>query len=266
MFLYPFSGGQAIEKATKGLLLFHDCYCMPTVLLQLQKQACQPKKSFVTITRQDRERLCDGGWLNDNLINFWLQWVTRMESHPDSSIHTMITDICTKLEHEGAESILHLTTKNNIDILSKKFVFVPIHKNQHWSLMVIVNAYLVDHFDELDAASEFPCMLHLDRLSLHDRKEIADKLRLWLNAAWKKNKTSSFNLFTTITMDSFSLTGEHYLHIKFDNYFFTIMTTSNLFFLHLVQKQTNSFDCSVYLCQFALSMYSHHFHLFTYIM
>jgi hypothetical protein len=132
MFVYPFVGGQAIEKATKGLFLFHDSYCMPTVLLQLQKHACQAKKSFITIMKQDREQLFDKGWLNDNLINFWLLWVTRMESHPDSAIHTMITYFYTKLENEGVESVLHWMTKSNIDMLSKKFVFVPIHKNQHW--------------------------------------------------------------------------------------------------------------------------------------
>jgi hypothetical protein len=96
--------------------------------------------------------------------------------------------------------------------------------------MVIINACLVDHFDESDAASEVPCMLHLDGLSLHDRKEIADDLRLWLNAGWKRNKTSSVNVFTTLTMDSFSLTGDCHLQIKCANYFSTIMTTSNLFF------------------------------------
>jgi hypothetical protein len=108
LFVYPFVGVQAIENATIELFLFQDCLSMPTVLLQLQKQACEPKKSFVTVIKHDREWFCDGGWLNDNIINFWLQWVTRMESHPDSSIHTMITFFYTKLE-----SILHWTTKNN---------------------------------------------------------------------------------------------------------------------------------------------------------
>jgi Ulp1 family protease len=63
--------------------------------------------------------LCDGGWLNDIIISFWMQWVTRMESHPDSSIHTMITYFYCKLEYEGVESILHWTTNNNINIKEK---------------------------------------------------------------------------------------------------------------------------------------------------
>jgi Ulp1 family protease len=156
LFVYPFVGGQAIENAAKGLLLFQDYPCMPTVLLLLQKQACEPKKSFVTVLKHDQERLCDGGWLNDNIINFWLQWVTRMESHPDSSIHTITTYFYTKPEHEGVESILHWMINSNINMLSKKMVFLPIHKNQNWPLMVIVNASLADHFDESDVASEIP--------------------------------------------------------------------------------------------------------------
>jgi hypothetical protein len=112
LFVYPFVGGQAIENAAKGLLLFQDYPCMPTVLLLLQKQACEPKKSFVTVLKHDQERLCDGEWLNDNIINFWMQWVAKIELHPDSSIHTMIAYIYTILEHEGVECILHWRTNN----------------------------------------------------------------------------------------------------------------------------------------------------------
>jgi hypothetical protein len=83
-------------------------------------------------------------------------------------------------------------------------MFTPIHKNQQGSLVVIVNACLVDHFDESDAASEIPCILHLDELSLHSRKKIADGLRLWLHVEQKKNRNSRVNVFTTLAIDSFN--------------------------------------------------------------
>jgi hypothetical protein len=57
MFVYPFVGGQAIENAAKGLLLFHDSYCTPTMLMHLQEQACQPKRTSVAISEQDQARL-----------------------------------------------------------------------------------------------------------------------------------------------------------------------------------------------------------------
>ncbi len=57
-----------------------------------------------------------------------------------------------------------------ITLTLKKRVFFPTHKNQYLSLMVIVHVCLVDHLDELDAAYEIPCMLHLDGLSLHNRR------------------------------------------------------------------------------------------------
>jgi hypothetical protein len=94
----------------------------------------------------------------------------------------------------------------------------------------------VDHFDDCDTVSEVPCMLHLDGLSLHNRKEIADNLHLWLNAECKKNKTSSVNVFTTLTMDSFSLSGEHNFIIKCVNDFGTIMLTCNIFLILFSSK------------------------------
>ncbi len=79
-------------------------------------------------------------------------------------------------------TVLNWTINRDIEVFSKKMVFVPTHKNQHWSLTVIINADLVDHFDEVNETSEIPCILHLDGLSLHNRKEIATNLRIWLNA------------------------------------------------------------------------------------
>ncbi len=68
----------------------------------------------------------------------------------------------------------------------KKNGVVPIHKDYHWSLAVVTNAGIVDCCNEDDEPSEIPCILHLDGLSLHDRKVIAANIRIWLNAEWNK--------------------------------------------------------------------------------
>jgi Ulp1 family protease len=118
--------------------------------------------------------------LNDNLIDFWMQLITRMEFQPDSSIHVCTTHFYTKLEDEGVNSILRWAATKGID--------VPIHRNQHWSLMVIIYAGLTDFYDELNNESEIPCLVHLDGLGLLDRKEMAANLRCWLNAEYDRKK------------------------------------------------------------------------------
>ncbi len=73
-------------------------------------------------------------------------------------------------------------------MFSKKFTFVPIRRDQHWSLMVIVNAGLIDFCDELNNRSEIPALLHLDGLGLHNRVKISDNLRCWLNMEYDRKK------------------------------------------------------------------------------
>jgi hypothetical protein len=92
-------------------------------------------------------------------------------------------------------------------VFSKKIIFVSIHQNQPWSLMVVVNAGLIYFHDELNVSSEIPIMLHLDGLGLHDRREIAANLRCWLNAEYNRKKNSC-NIFTILTMTSLGLQGE----------------------------------------------------------
>ena len=85
---------------------------------------------------------------------------------------------------------------------------IPIHQDQHWSLAVVTNAGLVDVCNEDNEPSEIPCILHMDGLSLHDRKGIAANIRIWLNAEWNKKKSVNVNMFTVLTMDSFSVLGK----------------------------------------------------------
>ncbi len=84
-------------------------------------------------------------------------------------------------------------------------MFFPIHKDQHWSLAVVTNAGLVDFCNEENEPSKTPCILHMVGLSLRDRKGIAANIRIWLNAELNKKKSINVNIFTVLTMDSFSV-------------------------------------------------------------
>jgi len=171
LLVYPFVGGQTIEEAAKGLFQFAEKRCSKPMLLKLQMETAHPRHTAIEISKDDHKHLHPKGCLNDNLIDFWIQWITRMEFQPGSSIHVFSTHFYTKLDDKGVNSVLSWTANRGIYVFSKKFIFVSIHWNQHWSLMVVVSAGLIDLCDELNVKSEIPIMLHLDGLGLHDGKD-----------------------------------------------------------------------------------------------
>jgi Ulp1 family protease len=77
----------------------------------------------IEISKDYHKHLHPKGWLNDVLIDFWMQWITRMEFQPDSSIHVFSTHFYAKLEYEGVNSVLSWKANWGIDVFSKKFIF-----------------------------------------------------------------------------------------------------------------------------------------------
>ncbi len=73
-------------------------------------------------------------------------------------------------------------------MVTTKFIYVPIYRDQHWSLMVIVNVGMIDFCDEYNNESEIPCLVHLDGFCLQNWSEIAANLRCWLNAEYDRKK------------------------------------------------------------------------------
>ena len=79
---YPFIGGGKIEKAAEGLKHckgltsseeeLHDI--SEEKILQLQQEATG-RGRFIRITTVDRkEHLEERKWLNDTIVDFWMQW------------------------------------------------------------------------------------------------------------------------------------------------------------------------------------------------
>ena len=45
----------------------------------------------------------------------------------------------TTLKEKGPNAVTSWTEKKNIDLFQKKFVFIPVNADLHWSLCVVVN-------------------------------------------------------------------------------------------------------------------------------
>ena len=84
-FKYPFLGGTLIEQATNVLCYGQEKSVLaPHQIMKLQEEKCHPKKIWIKVTLQDYKRLQPEVYLNDTVLDFWLNWITRNESEKDS--------------------------------------------------------------------------------------------------------------------------------------------------------------------------------------
>ncbi|XP_035304610.1 sentrin-specific protease 2-like [Cricetulus griseus] len=88
------------------------------------------------ITRGDIQTLENGQWLNDEIINFYMNLlVERNENQGYPALHVFSTFFYPKLKHGGYSSVKRWT--RGMDLFEKEIVLVPIHRKVHWSLIVI---------------------------------------------------------------------------------------------------------------------------------
>jgi hypothetical protein len=77
LLVYPFIGGDRIEKAAEGLklsCLSDEQFVSSEELVKLQQEATTGRAHFLSITGEDRDRLEPGEFLNDTLVEFWMRW------------------------------------------------------------------------------------------------------------------------------------------------------------------------------------------------
>ncbi|XP_032761488.1 sentrin-specific protease 2-like [Rattus rattus] len=88
------------------------------------------------ITRGDMQTLKNGQWLNDEVINFYMNLlVQRNENQGYPALHAFSTFFYPKLKHGGYNSVKRWT--RGINLFEKELILVPIHQRVHWSLVVI---------------------------------------------------------------------------------------------------------------------------------
>lgn len=88
------------------------------------------------ITRKDIQTLNGLNWLNDEIINFYMNLlITRGNSPKYPSVYAMNTFFYPKLVSGGHSSLKRWTRK--IDIFSKDLIVVPIHLGIHWCVSII---------------------------------------------------------------------------------------------------------------------------------
>ncbi|KAL0117182.1 hypothetical protein PUN28_010193 [Cardiocondyla obscurior] len=89
------------------------------------------------ITRKDLYTLADLNWLNDEVINFYMNLLIARGTSSDKypKVHAMNTFFYPKLLSGGHSSLKRWTRK--VDIFAQDLVVVPIHLDIHWCMSII---------------------------------------------------------------------------------------------------------------------------------
>ncbi|KAJ1954508.1 SUMO1 sentrin specific peptidase 1 [Dipsacomyces acuminosporus] len=127
----------------------------------------------VPVGDRDIATLGDGRWLNDEVINFYMQLiVSRSEQNPAlPKVHAFNTFFYSKLKEQGYASVRRWTRR--IRLFEKDVLIVPVHLGVHWCCAVVdFKAKSIAYYDSL-LGDNFKCLrLLMDYL----RNESKDKL------------------------------------------------------------------------------------------
>ena len=111
------------------------------------------KRKKVNINKSDLAKLTGPYWLNDNVINSYLDLI-QQRSQDNSNLprtHCFNTYFYTKLASKGYGSVRRWTKK--VDIFQKDVLIVPCHVSKsHWTLTVVdLNNRKIIYYDSLGA-------------------------------------------------------------------------------------------------------------------
>ncbi|KAA8915294.1 hypothetical protein TRICI_002651 [Trichomonascus ciferrii] len=121
-------------------------------------------KKTVTITPDDYNRLDEGEFLNDTMVNFYLKYLKQRagEHRSDVEKYTYVfnTFFYEKLMQKNAdgtsgfENVKKWTAK--IDLFQMKYIVIPINWRMHWYVVIVYNLPNSLKYAEKEEASETP--------------------------------------------------------------------------------------------------------------
>jgi Ulp1 family protease len=168
LFKFPFVGADNIEKAAVGLPL------------------CATDDGDLYVRSLLKPRTC----VKDDIIDFWMLWLSRNCRQKESPEHFFTSHFYTKLTEKGG-GLEHVSNwlRRRFSIFEKRIMYFPIYLDNHWSLCVAYNPSIVRETPtncRYTANSGVPIILHLDSLKLHNSSKIADNIRNLFSYEWQR--------------------------------------------------------------------------------
>ncbi|KAL0222525.1 hypothetical protein RCL1_002379 [Eukaryota sp. TZLM3-RCL] len=164
-------------------------------------------------------------WFNDSLMDFCLKEVLlKLNAEQTSVVHLFSVFFYTQLRENGYSSVKGWLKK--INIFEKELVFIPIHEDNHWLLIALVNFHKLNpDFNE----SEYQPVLPITQA-------ITKPMIIALNSlSYNTNAPTTINRFVTSHFsDKFGENCERITKIQ-----------------PQVPQQSNDYDCGIFVILFA---------------
>ncbi|XP_070766894.1 sentrin-specific protease 1 [Enoplosus armatus] len=118
----------------------------------------------LSLTRKDLQTLNNLNWLNDEVINFYMNLLVERSKDPNRpSVNTFNTFFYPKLRSSGYSAVRRWTKK--MDIFSKDILLVPVHLGVHWCLSVVdFRKKAILYFDSMGGNNDEACRILFEYL------------------------------------------------------------------------------------------------------
>ncbi|KAK3041778.1 hypothetical protein RJ639_000294 [Escallonia herrerae] len=141
----------------------------------------------VEICYSDLKCLAPEGYLSSTIMNFYIRYLQQPRPPRDRArcdYHFFNTYFYKKLKEavlkeRGDNEALFVKFRRwwkGVNIFEKAYIFLPIHEQLHWSLVIIC---IPDKEDESG-----PIVLHLDSLGYHSSRSVFDSVKSFLKEEW----------------------------------------------------------------------------------
>lgn len=130
----------------------------------------------LSLTRKDLQTLSNLNWLNDEVINFYMNLLVERSKDPRwPSVNTFNTFFYPKLRSSGYSAVRRWTKK--MDIFSKDILLVPVHLGVHWCLSVVdFRKKAILYFDSMGGNNDEACRILFEYLQQESKDKKGKEL------------------------------------------------------------------------------------------
>ncbi|KAM3933006.1 sentrin-specific protease 1 [Leptodactylus fuscus] len=144
----------------------------------------------LTITRKDIMTLNSLNWLNDEIINFYMNLLMERSKRKGlPKVHAFNTFFFPKLKCAGFQAVKRWTKK--VDVFDVDILLVPVHLGVHWCLAVVdFRKKTITYYDSMGGLNNEACRILLQYLKQEsqDKKGICFDTNGWNLSSKKSNE------------------------------------------------------------------------------